>query len=594
MLGGDREGFLERLRATGARGGLLRDRLGSWVHARKAGPPGSPPEPLVEARADMKDMIASILRMLDEGAPEQKVAAALVLAWIRPNEARVVQTLGHLAREGEGYLKPYVIQALGAIGTNAALAALIPLLRVEGPLRERVSQVLAKVGTKAEAVLGKEYEQADDKTKEIILQILAKSRGPEAMRRILAVLKDPEQQNFAGFAVDILCTEIENLGEGEEAEEQKAKLRKVLVQSLKRLPKSAAKEYPLHLLTLLGKVPDASLRNLFFQYAGKSKPPEIRRVALLGLAGMALTQSQQNTLVSFLESEDFHNVAGPALEALGDFTPSGSSMANALAKLLKSPRVEVRLFAMRSLGHFQTATTAKLLLPYLKSSDPNVRRTVSEALGRNKEARQGLLKMLFAARDLEEAGRPRPALEALAPHLTQPQLKKLVQRYMDLMKASDPVREIYHSILVKADPDLVGPMLIHEAKKLKNARRHAEAVMILSSLTGDRHTLADEVRYELAVNQMLGREHAPSPLEGDPVIGHFASLIASGFPLLQRIKRERLLTDEHRLYVGLKFLDRIQEDKKFGYQLLEYLIQKNPESKEAVQALQKLKIEGLA
>ncbi len=542
----------------------------------------------------MKDAIAGILQMLSEGAPEQRVAAAQTLAWLQPKEARVVHALSTLASEGEGYLRPYAIEALGAIGNAQALSGLIPLLHVEGPLRDRVSKVLARSGDRAEKVLAREYEEADETTKEVIIRILGRSRGAEAMRKLIAILKDPDHQNLASLAVDVLCNEIANLPEGEEGEAERAGLRKVLVQSLKRVPKSAAKDYTLHLLTLLGKVPDPDLRALLFQYSGKSKDPAIRRVALLGLKGMALTPKQQATLVSYLLSEDFHNVAGPALEALGDFVPKGASMSSMMLKLLDSPRIEVRLFAMRSLGHYETATSAKHLLPLLTTDDAKVHEIVSEALGRNKEARQGLLKMLAAARDLKEARRPMKALVALAPELSQAQVKKLVDMYMKLVKAQDPVRQILHEILSNADPDLAAPMLVQEAKKLKSAHRYQEAIQILHALTRSRSKVADEARYELAINTMLQRTAVPSMLEGDPVLGHLSTLLRSGFPLFQRIKKERLLRNEDKLYLGVKFLDRLQEEKRFGYELLEHLVQKDPESKEAVQALQKLKIEGLA
>ena len=63
----------------------------------------------------MKDALLKIKEMLEDGTPEQKVAAAQVLAYLKPKTAQIVRALGAVATEGDGFLRRYAVDALGAI-----------------------------------------------------------------------------------------------------------------------------------------------------------------------------------------------------------------------------------------------------------------------------------------------------------------------------------------------------------------------------------------------------------------------------------------------------------------------------------------------
>ena len=103
-----------------------------------------------------------------------------------------------------------------------------------------------------------------------------------------------------------------------------------------------------------------------------------------------------------------------------------------------------------------------------------------------------------------------------------------------------------------------------------------------------------EARYELAVTTLLMRGRDRLAPEGDPVIGHLSHLIRANYKLLGRLKRERMLDHEDLLYIGQRFVERLNEERRFGTEILSWLIEKVPEAKAAIQAMQKLKIEGLA
>lgn len=542
----------------------------------------------------MKDTLSGIVSMLEEGGPEQQVAAAQVLAWLKPRTPSVVKALGQVAIGSDGFVRPYAVDALACIGSATALSHLIPLLHAEGPLRHKVARAFGRLGGNAEKVLIREYEKGDHDTRAVILEILAATQGADAMRHIHATLKDPEAGDLARHAGACLRAEIASLDPVGD-EETIGKLRKTYLANIKRIPKRAPATYKVHLLEVLARIGDASCRAVFVSNSGPSHPPEVRGAALRGLIGHDLTPNQAAKLVGYLREEDFVNVVGPSLEVLDGFVPKGAQMSGALGRLLTNPRPEVRMFALKGIGTFQTASSAKLLLPFLENPDPKVRRLASEGLGRNPEAREGLVKLLLAGRDLEEASRPVDALIDLASELTPGQVKKIVARFMKLVDADDPVRDLYRRILAACRNEVVEPLLLEEARKLRGINRYRDALRILQTLSlTDKGRMSSDARYELAITTLLMRGREPDLAEGDPVIGHFCHLIRDGYGLIQRVKRERALKTEDVLYLGQRFVERLNDERRFGSELLTWLIKKEPDAKESVQAMQKLKVEGLA
>lgn len=528
--------------------------------------------------------------MLEAGTPEQKVAAIQVLSWLKPKEDRVVKALRTITIEGEGFFKPYAVEALGMIGNNASLSALIPILHQEGPIRTHVIRALSKAGERAEKVLDAEYEKADSTTQAAILEILAQSHGKIAIRRLLEVLKHPPSSFMAETVVGYLKRVLSGL----EEEEDKEPFRKTFAQALKKVPKSAAPDYKRHLLELLAEIPSQELRPLFLSNITKTQPPEVRRAALRGLRTLKLTPKQEGQIFGFLKEDDFLNVVGPSLEILEDFKPTGSSQAGMLGKLLTHPHVDVRLFAIRQMGNYKTASSAKQLLPFLQVEDPKVRAEVSQSLGHNPEAIPGLLKILFQGRDLEEASRPLQALTLAAKNLNRNQLKKILTRFVQLIEAGDPVQEYYRQILQDSDPNIIAPLLSNEAHKLKQARKHVLALQVLMTVPTRDGRIPDDIRYEIAINTLLAREEHPSLIEGDPVMGHLTKLLNSGYGIMAKLKKEKALQPKAALYLGTRLIEGLPAQKDLGRQILEWLIETDPESKEAIQASQKLKIEGLA
>ncbi|PIE22403.1 MAG: hypothetical protein CSA62_12370 [Planctomycetota bacterium] len=543
----------------------------------------------------MKDTLSGIVSMLEEGNPEQRVAAAQVLTWLRPKAPAVVKALANAAEHGDRFLKSYAVEALAEIGNNAAHSALIPRLHFEGPLRAKVVRAFSKRGSSIEPLLIKEFEKAAPETQEVLLGILAMTRGEEALGFLIQCIKDEEQVHTGRTAARLLLAALQELDAEENAEEF-ARLHDYLLKVVKGLGKKTGDEIRAQLLRLLVELADESCKSVFLSASGSSKAPEVRCEGLRGLArGIHLAPAETRTILGYLKEPDFLHVVGPALEVLADVQFSGSPAATVLGHLLESDRPEVRLFAIEKLGDFATASSAKLLLPFLDNDDERVRLSTSKSLGKNPAALDALVKKFYAGRDLEEASRPIDALVQLAEELKPAQLRKMAQRFLALFEAEDPVRELCHRVLAAAPVDKVCKVVLKETIKLREAGRLRLAFALLEILPGDIEKILDpDLHYERAVLLLLLRGEAePSHREGDPVVGLLRVLIDADHDVLKRLKQEKQLSADQFLYLGERFLQHLNKERRFGQELLHWLIENDSDSKAAVQAVQKLKLEGL-
>jgi hypothetical protein len=131
----------------------------------------------------------------------------------------------------------------------------------------------------------------------------------------------------------------------------------------------------------------------------------------------------------------------------------------------------------------------------------------------------------------------------------------------------------------------------------KRAKRYEQAFSLLTRLE-ESGRLDDEGRYVAVITGLgamlskkeLGRANRTT----DPVLRHIVNLVANGYPVAYKLKRERNLSAEDLFFVGFNFAESKDEDEKeFGGSLLYQLATKEPQSKLGQSAKNKLKLVGL-
>src|SRR5690606_29593420 len=141
----------------------------------------------------MNDTLKAILKVLTDGKPERQVAAAQILAELKPSEPLVVKALASRLGNGEPHLTRYVLEALAAIGTEDATRALLERLRIGGAESEQIALLMSREENATSArYLASVFDDADLELRCRILSIVGRQNGKEAIAVLRKALLSPE------------------------------------------------------------------------------------------------------------------------------------------------------------------------------------------------------------------------------------------------------------------------------------------------------------------------------------------------------------------------------------------------------------------
>ncbi|MCC8116231.1 MAG: hypothetical protein LIP18_03615, partial [Planctomycetes bacterium] len=107
--------------------------------------------------------------------------------------------------------------------------------------------------------------------------------------------------------------------------------------------------------------------------------------------------------------------------------------------------------------------------------------------------------------------------------------------------------------------------------------------------------LTSDLRYKLMLATLKTSEKSRSrgSRASDPALEHAARLLAENpREFKSRLLAEKILTDEEYLYLGFHFSERLNEERRFGADLLRHVTHKWPRRQSAKLARQKLQLEG--
>src|SRR5947207_8365247 len=141
----------------------------------------------------MDRTIRQITGMLQSPDGMRRCGAAMVLGELAPKDAAVVKALGEALRDANQLLTRYVLEAFEAIGTRNVVPYVLPLLDAEDmETKMRAAGIIAGAGGAMVGELRKQFEKASPDQKRVLIDILARIHGREAMQLILDVLFDSD------------------------------------------------------------------------------------------------------------------------------------------------------------------------------------------------------------------------------------------------------------------------------------------------------------------------------------------------------------------------------------------------------------------
>lgn len=535
-------------------------------------------------------------------------AAAVVLAELAPRDPAIVRQLVAGLDNADTLRRPFIIEALGRIGTAEAAAALVPLIKAEGPTSEMALRAIAHTASAALKPLLRLVGNVPPSLLERIAECAARTGETAAFSGLCAGLADASVE-----ACRAIRNGLRTAMSGFDAQ-AKERLRKQLEQSFEDKALTGHQPALIALLKIAGDLGDVGFQPELLRCTQPANAPQVRRAALQAIGLLHLSGEQRarlaGRLLPLLFDMDLVNLAEPALDALRNCELGGEHQSQ-LRKLLQSPSARIREFAMRSLAAQGTARTLQELIGCLDSPDRSVRDEALSALSRAPAAALPLCERLLELDGGEAAAETARALAPLAGKVPGRLLTALANQYVALLsghgarKAADPdavrkAEEKRRAILTvfrgSSASELVEAACAR-ARKLRLDDAAPQAYDLMKGVAG-LHGWNDDCRVELAFAGLTfgAKDMARAARAEDQNLRVLEELLSTGRKAAQGLARTAIkdpaLDRKTLYYLGFHFVERLQNERTFGQVLLEHLAESR--SEEGRQAKEKLALEGIA
>lgn len=541
----------------------------------------------------MADAISRIRAMLSDDRADRRYAAAIVLAELKVKDPATIKALAEAVEGEDRRLGRYALQAL----TEAKAVRTIPLVvrRLVDPdpeLRHAAEMFLLAVGDAATDELQRQLKDGLPELRRAAASVLSKLGGRTGLDVLVDSIDgtDPAQLDQTRAA---LARAVATL-DGRSAQAFATKLQA-------RCSKCVAKgdvEGASTILRVLGELKDVDTSRFLQGFAGADQPPAIRRGALGGLArtlseGRAgkAREALVGELLGCLFEDDYENVVRPALAALHG-CPMTPAHEKALVKLLDAPQVSARQLAIRKLGELGTAAAAKALVRVLAAGDHASRGAAREATAKLPKVAPLLVDALLEATTADAARAIATALRSRAAELGPADRARLAEGALDALVGGLSRADAMAEIARHASGSILCETAVERARKLKKKGDTKAAVALLrtvAALPG----FDDAARYELAVMGLTGSSGPVVRVarSTDPVLSPFQALLRSGFPVTNKLAKEKALGDEELFFLGFAFAESHDDaERELGCDVLRIVADRSPRSKLGKSAKNKIRL----
>ncbi len=542
----------------------------------------------------MVDLSAeSILLLLESADPELRWAAAKVLGALKPQGDGIVPALARLLSADDARLRGAALDAVAAIGAAPALEEVAKLLEEPGDVGRRAIEVLAGLGPDVLKHLQARLAGASETGRRRILAIAARLRGAVGIDLIARALE-------AGHVESVRALGTRLSGELAAATpREREALRKRLESFLDTADPRQRPHSVETALDILVRLDGALAQRRLLAFASAAHPPQLRQRALEALREVATATKLEDEVLAglflCLDDADFGHVVAPAMAVLESAKLSAAHAPSLLA-LLKGHDPALRRFAVTALGQVDTATSAAALLEALRGDNPELTKRAALALSKQRSSVAPIAAALVEAPDAATAWVLARILNPHASRLKPEQVAPLATAGAHWLEAGDPRAEAVLHVLRDDHADAVADANLKRARRIRKDRKGGEIVNLIRPLIRDGAPVPDELRYELAVAELIrGKKEVLREARLQHAgLQQFESLLhVPDFGLFARLRRDKaLLTPDEFYLVGCHFAERTYADKTFGGDLLRWLAENFPEANAARAAESKLMMEG--
>lgn len=541
----------------------------------------------------------------DGGSTEIRRSALKVLGSVGTKDTKLVKTLLETLHDPEESLRIAAIDALGELQIDDALKALEEFARKGGAELESAVHAASLLGAKGANRMGKIMQEVSPSVRSRMAAVLAKSNTGNALVVTAHGLLDVDPKVIDATARS-LAMEVPAY-----TTPQRHALAKFLIESLgaKKIPAKAEAA----LLRVLSALHEAKAEDMFWARILPPHAPEVRAAALQALGGAeATTEKRLQALLACAGERDFSIVAG-ALMLLKKVSVSAKNSKHWI-KLLDTPDVATRRFAVEKLQGIENAEVARAMVAQLRHPDRNLREETLKALRGYDAGRAAVLDEMLAAKEVDRvwflARALAAAREGEAPAepgqkarqeprppvvLKTPQRTKVFAQAAKFHDTDDRRAAPLLFLLREMDHAWLRDQLEEKAEERRKKKKYAEAISYYRLLAQD-PACGEETRFELAATGLKESTHElePDNRNNDPSLHQFARLLQNpSFDLVGHVTKAKWLDTDDLFYLGFHFAEQTHRAQEFGKHVLEMVVKRAPKSDRGKQAKRKLKSEGL-
>lgn len=532
-----------------------------------------------------KSPVDRIVAMLSSDEPEKRVAAAVVLAELKPKGANVVRALASALGEGGPVLQRRALDALTQIGAARAVDDILPLLGSrDRSVRSAAEDALLSVGASVVAAVEARLPQAGPDERRSLESVLARVGGKEALSALFAGLETGDATAAAAAAVAM--RERVRAADARQRRSYLSQLERVLAAQDKR--PDASVTVVKAAIKMLGYLEDERAVPTLLKYAtAKRQPPEVRQEALLALRFSHQSGKPSAKLINALvaaAADDDRTLAQTALMTLAGINLPAKATAQ-LDRLLDHPEVDRVRFVIEMLSHRPTVDAAELLVHALSHGGPRRSKLAAHALRERHDAAPKLAEALTRCSDPERAQLISSVLRPMAGELTPARRKKLLAVALDRLAADERGWKAPLDVVRKAGPAETAAGLRELYGKLK--RRKGDGATTVLRLLCTTEAATNETRYELAARLLAAsrKDTSAAVRRDDEALALIERLLRNGHDVVSAMQRDRSLDLDALYYVGFHF---VEQDHPAGADLLQHVVERGGRKKIAKMAKNKL------
>jgi HEAT repeat protein len=542
-----------------------------------------------EAGMAAKSDVDRIVKMLEDEAPERRMAAAIVLGELRAKGPSIIHALRKVVSNDGPMLQRHALEALTRIGAKPALDSIWPLLaHRDESVRGAASEAIASTGENVVSEVRTRLGSAEGAERRALESILAQLGGTEAFDALLEALAVGDEETNRKTALELR----RHVKDADSATRRsyRSRLEKFLAKVGKNgSPAESAKAAAVKVLGFL-EDPKAA-PTLLALAKDRKEPASVRQEALIALRftmGSGLTNDVVKALVS-AASADHRALAQTALMTLAALDLP-ASMAPALADLALHPDVDRARIAIEKLGALGGGKATETLVEIVGRGDKRRSELAADALKDRSDAIAPLADLLTETEEVERARLIAKVLRPKIGDITPAMRKKLAQAGIERLIDRHDAWEPMVTLASDRDAKATAAQLRDEATKLRKTKKTDAEQRVLSALirTGD---ASDEDRYRLASLSLRDSKLDPRMRNADRSVRLLTELAGRGFDVGKALRGDRMVELEHLYYVGFCFLE---EGVPLGEELLEDVVKKGGKKKIAAAAKNKLKLAGLS